>query len=390
MLKKYPHIQFLGVNDDDLTLFEAQYPVTQGVSYNSYLLRCQQTAIIDSVDTRRCDAWLELAKNALKGRPLDYFIVQHMEPDHSGSLAVALEQFSTAKVVCSAKTEAMIAAFFPALDLTGRVVTVKEGDTLSLGEVTLSFVAAPMVHWPEVMIAFDVTDGILFSADAFGTFGPYDGCSEPQAWASEARRYYTNIVGKYGPSVQTLLKKLPSSGLNAICPLHGPVLETDLAAYISLYDKWSRYEPEHPEGVLVAYASIYGGTAQAAHTLAAMLRERGVEPVVELDLCRHHVSEAVSQTFRLGRMALCSATYDAGLFPAMYTFLHHLAMKGMRNRRVGLIENGSWAPLAAKVMTDLLAKMKGIEIVPPTVTIRSRMKDTDLPALEELATALSR
>ena len=378
-------IRFIGVDDDNLDLFEGQYPIPQGVSYNSYLIDDESAAIIDTVDMRRCHDWLAKVDHALAGRSPRYIVVQHMEPDHSGSLAALLARYPEITVVATAKALAMMANFFEGLDLEKRHIAVTEGDTLSLGKTTLRFFTAPMVHWPEVMMTLDLTHGVLFSADAFGTFA-MSGATE--GWDAEARRYYCNIVGKYGPSVQGIMKKLAGQPFSTVAPLHGPVLKENLAHYWTLYDKWSRYEPER-KGVLVAYASVYGGTAEAARRLGAMLLQHGVAEVVLADLCRHDVSQVVAEAFRLSHMALCSVTYDGGLFPAMHNFLHHIASKNLRNRTVALVENGSWAPTAAKAMRDMLAPMKGFEIIEPAVTIRSRMHAADLNALDTLAAALA-
>ena len=379
------NIRFIGVEDDDLDLFEGQYPIPGGISYNSYLIEDEKTAVMDAVDIRRCDDWLQKLHAALNGRTPDYLVVQHMEPDHSGSIRAMLTRYPSTRVVTTPKAAAMLGNFFEGLDLSERIVTVCDGDTLSLGRTTLRFFTAPMVHWPEVMVTLDETDGVLFSADAFGSFAM---SSSAGAWDDEARRYYCNIVGKYGANVQSIMKKLTGQPFGIVAPLHGPVLKDNLAHYWKLYDKWSRYEPE-TEGVLVAYASVYGGTAEAARRLANMLQDEGAGEVVTLDLCRHDVSYAVAEAFRLSRIALCCVTYDAALFPAMHNFLHHLAMKNFRNRPVALVENGSWAPVAGKLMADMLSQMRGMEVVSPAVTIRSRLHTTDIPALQALAQSLT-
>lgn len=379
------NIYHIGVDDDNLDLFEGQYPLTSGISYNSYLIDSGTIAIVDAVDTRRTTEWLARLSDALGTRVPDYLIVQHMEPDHSGSIRAVMERYPDMKIVATAKAIAMLGNFFEGLDLTGRTIAVGDGDTLRVGSRTLRFITAPMVHWPEVMFTLDISSGTLFSADAFGSFATMDSAA---AWPDEARRYYANIVGKYGTSVQSVLKKLEGKGIKTIAPLHGPVLHSPLNHYVNLYHSWSRYEPE-TRGTLVAYASIYGGTAEAARLLAGMLRDNpDAGEVVLLDLCRHDVSYAVGQAFRLDKMALCSVTYDASLFPAMYNFLHHLELKGMRGRKVGLVENGSWAPIAGKLMAGMLDKMKDMQIVEPTVTIRSRVHSSDIAALRSLADAL--
>ena len=381
-----PNIKFIGAEDDNLDLFEGQYPLTQGISYNSYLIDDEQIAVMDAVDIRRCSDWLTRLADALGGRTPPYLIVQHMEPDHSGSIRAMLKRYPEAKVVATAKAMAMLDNFFDGIDLSERRVTVADGDTLSLGRTTLRFITAPMVHWPEVMVTLDETDGVLFSADAFGSFAMSDAA---EAWTDEARRYYCNIVGKYGVNVQALMKKLTGLKFGTIAPLHGPALDCDLARYWTLYDKWSRYEPEC-RGTLVAYASIYGGTAEAARRLAMELEKRDAGEVVLMDLCRHDVSYAVAEAFRLSRLALCSVTYDASLFPAMHNFLHHLAMKNFRNRPFALIENGSWAPVAGKLMCDAMSHMKEMIQVAPVVTIRSRMHPADLCGISALADALAK
>ena len=381
-----PNIKFIGAEDDNLDLFEGQYPLTQGISYNSYLIDDEQIAVMDAVDIRRCSDWLTRLADALGGRTPAYLIVQHMEPDHSGSIRAMLERYPEAKVVATAKAMAMLDNFFDGIDLAERRVTVADGDTLSLGRTTLRFITAPMVHWPEVMVTLDETDGILFSADAFGSFAMSEA---DEAWTDEARRYYCNIVGKYGANVQALMKKLTGLQFSTIASLHGPQLDGDLARYWTLYDKWSRYEPEC-RGTLVAYASIYGGTADAARRLAMELEKRDAGEVVLMDLCRHDVSYAVAEAFRLSRLALCSVTYDASLFPAMHNFLHHLEMKSFRNRPFALIENGSWAPVAGKLMCDTLGRMKGMTQVAPVLTIRSRMHPADLCGISALADALAK
>lgn len=381
-----PNVKFIGAEDDNLDLFEGQYPLTQGISYNSYLIDDEQIAVMDAVDIRRCSDWLTRLADALGGRTPAYLIVQHMEPDHSGSIRAMLERYPEAKVVATAKAMAMLDNFFDGIDLAERRVTVADGDTLSLGRTTLRFITAPMVHWPEVMVTLDETDGILFSADAFGSFAMSEA---DEAWTDEARRYYCNIVGKYGANVQALMKKLSGLKFSTIASLHGPLLDGDLARYRALYDIWSRYEPEC-RGTLVAYASIYGGTAEAARRLAMELEKRDAGEVVLMDLCRHDVSYAVAEAFRLSRLALCSVTYDASLFPAMHNFLHHLEMKSFRNRPFALIENGSWAPAAGKLMCDTLGRMKGMTQVAPVLTIRSRMHPADLCGISALADALAK
>ena len=382
-------IRYIGVDDTDIDLFESQYAVPEGVSYNSYLILDDEVAIMDSVDRRRCDAWLARLTDALAGREPHYLVVQHMEPDHGGNIATAMERWPEMKIVASVKAVPMLKQFFGAMDFTDRVIAVKEGDTISLGRHTLQFIMAPMVHWPEVMVTYEQTDKTLFTADGFGTFGALHGnINDLRAWPDEARRYYYNICGKYGQPVQALLKKVSALDVQRICPLHGPVLTENLGYYIGLYDKWSRYEAES-EGVLIAYASIHGNTATAAHALAAMIQQQaeGVE-VKLIDLCRTDVSTAVAEAFRMGRMVFAASSYDGGLFTPMYEFLHRIQIKGYKGRRVGLIENGSWAPSAGRIMKEMLATMKDIDLVEPMVTIRSTMQPTDEPAMKALAEAI--
>jgi len=381
-----PHVHYVGAEDDDLDLFEGQYPVPGGISYNSYIIDDESTAIVDAVDIRRCSDWMTAVTDALGVRTPQYLIVQHVEPDHSGSVRAMMQRYPAMRVVCTAKAAVMLANYFEDTDFNDRTLTVGDGDTLSLGRTTLRFITAPMVHWPEVMVTLDITDGVLFSADAFGTFAMSQG-AVGDAWDAEARRYYTNIVGRFGASVQMLMKKLTGLQFSTVAPLHGPVLTGDLAHYWMLYDKWSRYVPE-TEGTLVAYASVYGGTAEAARLIAARLRGRDCGEVVLMDLCRHHVSYAVAEAFRLSRMVLCSVTYDGGLFPAMTDFLHHIEAKKLGGRRVALVENGSWAPVAARLMTDTLSRIKGMEIVSPTLTIHSRLHHADHTVIDELCDAL--
>jgi flavorubredoxin len=375
-------IKYIGVDDTTLDLFESQYAVPEGVSYNSYVILDDKTAIMDTVDKRGMKDWENNLLNTLDGKNADYVIVQHMEPDHAGSLARLIELFPEITVVGNAKTFVMINQFFENINIKNSL-TVKEGDTLNLGSHTLTFVMAPMVHWPEVMVEYETTEKVLFSADGFGKFGALS-LTENADWACEARRYYFNIVGKYGAPVQTLLKKASALDIKTICPLHGPVLSDNLGYYLDLYNTWSSYQPES-KGVFIAYASIHGNTAYAAEQFAEMLRNKGVDNVVITDLSRCDIAEAVEDAFRYDRMVLAAASYDAGVFPIMQDFLHHLQAKAFQNRTVGLIENGSWAPTAAKTMRNILETMKNITIV---VTIKSVLKATDIPALEQLADAI--
>lgn len=378
-------VKYIGVYDTTIDLFESQYVVPEGVSYNSYVILDEKIAIMDTVDKRGMKEWEDNLLKTLDGKKADYVIVQHMEPDHAGSLARLLELFPDITVVGNAKTFVMINQFFENINIKDSL-TVKEGDTLNLGSHTLTFVMAPMVHWPEVMVTYESSEKILFSADGFGKFGALS-LTENEDWACEARRYYFNIVGKYGAPVQTLLKKASALDIKTICPLHGPVLSDNLGYYLDLYNTWSSYQPES-KGIFIAYASIHGNTAVAANRFADILRDKGVEKVVVTDLSRCDIAEAVEDAFRYDRMVLAAASYDAGVFPIMQDFLHHLQSKAYQNRTIGLIENGSWAPTAAKTMRSILDTMKNITIVEPVVTIKSALKENDIPALEELADAL--
>lgn len=377
-------IKYVGVDDLDIDLFESQYVVPEGMAYNSYIILDEKVAIMDTADARKRVEWWANVENVLAGRTPDYLVVQHVEPDHASLIAEVLEKYPALKVVATAKAVQMMPQFFPAADFAERTIAVKEGDTLLLGSHTLQFFTAPMVHWPEVMVCYEQSEKVLFSADGFGKFGAL--CNGG-SWECEARRYYFNICGKYGVQVQALLKKAATLDINIICPLHGPVLTENLGHYIGLYDTWSKYEPE-TEGVFLAYASIHGGTAVAANRLAEMLREKGTKKVVVTDLSRCDMAEAVEGAFRYSHMVVCAASYDADVFPPMHDFLHHLKIKNFQNRKVAIMENGSWAPTAGRVMRTMLEGMKNIEIVEPMVTIRSRMNDGDAPAMEQLASNL--
>ena len=379
-----PSIKYVGVDDLDIDLFESQYVVPEGMAYNSYIILDEKVAIMDTVDARKGAEWWANVESVLGGRTPDYLVVQHLEPDHAALIHEVLGRYPQVKVVATAKAVQMMPQFFENVDFEGRTVAVKEGDTLSLGSHTLQFFVAPMVHWPEVMVSYEQSEKVLFAADAFGKFGAL--CNGG-AWDCEARRYFINICGKYGAQVQALLKKAATLDIKTICPLHGPVLTENLAHYIGLYDIWSKYEPED-EGVLVAYASIHGGTAAAANRLADILRAKGAPKVVVTDLSRCDMAEAVEDAFRYSHMVVCAASYDADVFPPMHDFLHHLKLKNYQNRKVAIVENGSWAPTAGRVMRAMLEGMKNVGIVEPMVTIRSRMKESDLPAMEQLATAL--
>lgn len=377
-------ILYVGVDDKDLDLFESQYVVPNGVSYNSYVILDEKVTLMDTVDQRATKEWLENLDAVLEGRTIDYLVVSHMEPDHAANAKTLIDKFPNMKIVGNAKTFAMMSQFFD-VDLTGRSVVVKEGDTLNLGAHTLQFIMAPMVHWPEVMVTYEQSENILFSADGFGKFGALD---VEESWACEARRYYFNIVGKYGAQVQALLKKAATLDIKMICPLHGPILKENLAFYIDKYNTWSSYEPED-EGVFVAYASIHGNTAEAAKEFVEMLRKNGAEKVVIADLSREDMAEAVEDAFRYSKLVVAAASYDAGVFPCMEDFLHHLKAKNYQKRTVGIIENGSWAPSAAKQMKAILEGMKNITICEPVVTIKSTLNETSRKAMEELAKELA-
>lgn len=376
-------IVYVGVDDKEIDLFESQYVVPNGVSYNSYLILDDQIALMDTVDARKTTEWLERVKQELKGKTPAYLILSHLEPDHSGSVEAVAKAYPDMKLVGNAKTFAMLPQFID-LDTTDRQVVVKEGDTLSLGKHTLYFVMAPMVHWPEVMVEYEETEKVLFSADAFGKFGALD---TEEDWACEARRYYFNIVGKYGGPVTTLLKKAATLDIQTICPLHGPVLKEKLEYYIGKYQTWSSYEPED-KGILIAYASIHGNTAQVAQNLAEILRSKGAEKVVVSDLAREDMAEVIEDAFRYDRMILAAASYDGGVFPCMESFLAHLKSKAYQKRKVGLVENGSWAPCAGRIMKSTLESMKDITLVEPLVTIRSAQKPADEVQLNALADAM--
>ena len=378
-------IRYIGTDDLDIDLFESQYVVPEGMSYNSYVILDEKVAVMDTVDARKGAEWKTNLAAALNGRQPDYLVVHHMEPDHASLIAQTVEAYPGLKVVLSAAAAKMLPNFFEGTDFEGRILTVKEGDTLCLGQHVLQFIAAPMVHWPEVLMSYEQTEKVLFAADGFGKFGAL--CNETDDWACEARRYYFNICGKYGAQVQAVLKKAATLDIRTICPLHGPVLSGDLTPYLSLYDTWSRYEPES-EGVLVAYASIHGGTAAAAQKFADMLRARGAEKVVVSDLSRSDMAEVIEDAFRYPRMVLAASSYDGGVFPVMHDFLHHLQIKNFQKRRIGIIENGSWAPCAARAMRSILDQMKDITLAEPIVTLRSRMKQTDIPAMEALVDAI--
>ena len=379
-------IRYIGVDDLDLDLFESQYVIPEGMSYNSYLILDEKVAVLDTVDARKADIWLEGLQEALEGRKPDYLIVNHMEPDHSGVIGRLTELYPEITIVATAMAVKFLGQFNPGKTFSTQVV--KEGDTLCLGARTLRFFTAPMVHWPEVMVSFEEATGTLFSADAFGKFGAISKSAfwaDEDDWACEARRYYFNICGKYGPQVGALLKKLPAVKL--IAPLHGPLMRNDLTPYLNLYKVWSAYEVES-EGVMVAYASIHGGTKAVAEHFADLLKAKGCPKVVLTDLTSDDRAEAIEDAFRYGTLVMAAASYDAGLFTPAYDFLHSLQMKGYCKRKVALIENGSWAPTAARVMKEMFGAMKEIELVGEPVTIRSRYNPADEPALEALCNAI--
>lgn len=373
---------YIGVDDKDIDLFESQYKVPNGVSYNSYLILDEKTAVMDTVDMRVSDEWFENLEKALNGGEPDYLIVSHLEPDHAGNIKKAADKYPQMKIVVNSKSQAMLNQFFEIPE--DRLLIVKEGEELSLGSHTLQFFMAPMVHWPEVMVEYEKSEKILFSADGFGKFGALD---TDEDWACEARRYYFNIVGKYGAQVQALLKKASALDIRTICPLHGPILKENLEYYIGKYMIWSSYEPED-KGILIAYASIHGNTAKAAKKFKEILESKGAPKVAITDLARDDMAEAIEDAFRYDRMILAAASYDAGVFPCMEDFLHHLKSKAYQNRTVGFIENGSWAPSAARTMKAIVEQMKNISTVEPVVTIKSTMKDSDVENMEKLADAI--
>ena len=378
-------VAYVGVDDENIDLFESQYAVPNGMAYNSYIIFDEKIAVMDTVDKRCADAWLANVTEALGDKSPDYLVIHHLEPDHAGCIQVLAERYPAMKLVGNKKTFAMLPQFFDSLPLSAdRLVTVGEGDTLSLGTHTLTFFLAPMVHWPEAMVSFESSEGILFSADAFGKFGVR---AADEDWTCEARRYYFNIVGKYGGPVQTLLKKLAGASVNIICPLHGPILTENLGFYIDKYTLWSSYEPED-EGVTIACASIHGNTMKAAQKLKELLEAKGAKKVALFDLSRCDMAEAVEDAFRYDTLVLAAASYDGGVFPPMEDFLHHLVSKMYQNRKIAYVQNGSWGPTATRTMKEITAKLKNITEVEPSVTILSAMKQADLPNLEALADAI--
>ena len=372
-------IEYIGVNDKTLDLFESQYIIPNGVSYNSYIIKDEKTVVMDTVDKRATNEWFENLEETLHGENVDYLVISHLEPDHSANIQLMAEKYPDMKVILNQKTASMMKQFFD-LDLSSRYVIVKEGDIIDIGEHKLQFFMAPMVHWPEVMVTYEQTQKILFSADGFGKFGTLD---TEEDWACEARRYYFNIVGKYGAQVQQLLKKATALDIKMICPLHGPILKENLSYYINKYDIWSSYKPED-DGILIAYNSIHGNTRQAVEKLEKMLKENGAKKVVSSDLSREDMAEIIEDAFRYDKLIIASPTYDAGLFPTTEKFLRHLKHKNYQNRKIGIIENGSWAPMAAKLMKDIIKDMKNIEICNTVVTIKTRLNEDAEEKMEAL------
>lgn len=377
-------IYYVGVDDKDIDLFENQYVVPNGMAYNSYVIDDEKIVIMDMVDVKCAEEWYANLDEVLKGRQPDYLVMSHLEPDHSANLTEVLKRYPELKVVSNAKLLAMIPNFFPDIDLTGRTITVDGSEPFDTGVHKLNFVMAPMVHWPEVMVTYESAEKVLFAADAFGKFGTLD---TDEDWACEARRYYFNIVGKYGMPVQALLKKAENLDIQIICSLHGPILKEDLGYYINLYKTWSSYEPED-KGVFIAYSTLHGNTGNAAKKLAELLKEKGCPKVVVSDLAREDMAECVEDAFRYDRMVLASPTYDGGLMPFMMDFIYHLKSKAYQNRTVGFIENGSWAPMSGKLMKEQMSAMKNINIIEDVVTVKSALKAADEAKLEELADKL--
>ena len=374
-------IKYIGVDDKTIDLFESQYVVPNGISYNSYLIKDEKNTIMDTVDKRATEEWIKNLENELQGEKVDYLVVSHMEPDHAYNIELLSKKFPEMKIVGNDKTFAYMKQFFDIENLEQRQIIVKENDTLNIGKHTLTFIMAPMVHWPEVMVTYEASEKVLFTADGFGKFGALD---TQEDWDCEARRYYFNIVGKYGAQVQALLKKASNLDIKIICPLHGPILKENLAHYIQKYDIWSSYTPED-DGVFIAFASIHGNTADASKYLAKILEQKGAKKVAITDLARDDMAEAIEDAFRYDKIILAASSYNAGVFPPMEQFLHHLKSKNYQNRKIGIIENGTWAPSAAKTMKAILYEMKNITICEPTVTIMSKMNNESKEKLEELA-----
>ena len=374
----------IGASDKDIKIFESQYVLKNGMSYNSYLIKDEKNVVLDTIDEKLTDTWFQNLENALDGEKPDYLVVSHMEPDHAYNIGKLAKKYPEMKIVGNQLTFNMLANFFKEIDFSNRKFVVMEGDVLDIGKHKLQFFMAPMVHWPEVMVTYEQTEKILFSADGFGKFGALDVDEE---WDCEARRYYFGIVGKYGMQVQALLKKAANLDIQMICPLHGPILKENLGYYIDKYNTWSSYKPEE-EGIYIACSSIYGNTLKAAQKLAEILKEKGAKKVVLADLTKEDWAEAVEDAFRYSHLIVAASSYNAGLFPPMQQFLERLQDRNYQKRKVGIIENGSWAPSAARCMKNMLEKMKEIEIVEPIVTIRSTMKENDVPKLQELAKKL--
>lgn len=376
-------IFYIGANDRNIDLFEGQYKVANGISYNSYLIKDEKNVIMDTIDKNATEEWIQKLELALNGEKPDYLVVSHLEPDHSYNIELICKKYPEMKIVGNAKTFAFIPQFFNIENLDERKVEVKEGDSLNIGKHTLNFIMAPMVHWPEVMFTYEQTEKILFSADAFGKFGDLNAEEE---WLDEARRYYINIVGKYGIQVQAILKKASTLDIEKICPLHGPILTENLEYYINKYDIWSSYRPEE-DGILIAYSSIYGNTANAAKILEGLLKDEKQNVVIK-DLARCDMAEAISDAFKYSKIVLASSSYNFGLFPPMENFLNQLKLKNFQNRKVGIIENGTWAPSAAKVMNEIISQMKDIELLEPSITIRTKMNDENLVQMKELVKSI--
>lgn len=372
-------IEYIGANDKTLDLFESQYIIPNGVSYNSYIIKDEKNVVMDTVDKRATNEWLENIETSLNEENIDYLVISHLEPDHSANIQLIAEKYPNMKIILNQRTESMMKQFFD-MDLSSRYIIVKEGDIIDIGEHKLQFFMAPMVHWPEVMMTYEQTEKILFSADGFGKFGTLD---TEEDWTCEARRYYFNIVGKYGAQVQQLLKKVSKLDIKMICPLHGSILKENLNYYINKYDTWSSYKPED-DGVLVAYNSIHGNTRKAVENLEEMLKENGAKKVVVSDLSREDMAEVIENAFRYDKLIIASPTYDAGLFPTTEKFLRHLKHKNYQSRKIGIIENGSWAPMAAKLMKDIISDMKDIKVCDTVVTIKTRLNDETKQKMEDL------
>lgn len=378
-------IKYIGANDDELKVFENQYDLPNGMAYNSYLIKDEKVVVMDTIDRRKTDEWLRKLENELQGRNVDYLVISHLEPDHAGSIKIFLDKYPETTIIGNNKTFEMLPQFFDINQDTKKIV-VKEGDTLNIGKHTLTFIMAPMVHWPEVMVTYEQTEKVLFSADAFGKFGIIE---DNDDWACEARRYYFGIVGKFGVPVQTLLNKAKKLDIKTICPLHGPVLKENLEYYINKYDIWSSYKPED-EGILIVCASIYGHTMEAAKKLEEILKEKGVEKVVLTDLANDDIDEAVEDAFRYSKVVLAASSYNSRVFPPMEHFLNKLKDRNYQNRTMAIIENGSWSPSAAKAIKEIVSNMKNINLLDKTITIKSAMKESNVKELEQLADELKK